>query len=398
MKKFLAVLMSIVLVMSLGVSAFAAVSGDNDVLKFDENGEFKIFNICDIQDKYPLHKTTKAFITDMLKIHQPDIVVLGGDNTVSSKETKADAIKEICDMFVQNETYFTLVFGNHDDEQGVSREELFAMYKEFGGKYCLAYDAVPELTGVGTHNLTVKSSDGSRIAYNLYMFDSNTYAHDENGEWRGYDSVHEDQIDWYKSTSAEVKAANGGETVYAMAFQHIIVQEIYDLMFYKSPIALGEATRNFDGKTYTIFPFVHNIKDGVLLEAPCPGYYNYGQFDAFVETGDVVATFSGHDHLNSFIVEKDGVDIVNTPGCSFESYGEPATRGIRMLTINEADTSVYKSEMLTVSEYFLGDGAYLESFGEYTKLDAILGALEMVFFKLYFQFIDLIYILTGIEM
>ena len=83
MKKFLAVLMSIVLVMSLGVSAFAAVSGDNDVLKFDENGEFKIFNICDIQDMYPLHKTTKAFITDMLKIHKPDIVVLGGDNTVA---------------------------------------------------------------------------------------------------------------------------------------------------------------------------------------------------------------------------------------------------------------------------------------------------------------------------
>ena len=398
MKKFLAVLMSIVLVMSLGVSAFAAVSGDNDVLKFDENGEFKIFNICDIQDMYPLHKTTKAFITDMLKIHKPDIVVLGGDNTVSTKETKADAIKEICDMFVENETYFTFVFGNHDDEQGVSREELFAMYKEFGGEYCLAYDAVPELTGVGTHNLTVKSSDGSRIAYNLYMFDSNTYTRDENGEWLGYDSVHEDQIDWYKNTSAEVKAANGGETVYAMAFQHIIVQEIYDLMFYKSPIALGEATRNFDGQSYTIFPFVHNIKEGVLLEAPCPGYYNYGQFDAFVETGDVVATFSGHDHLNSFIVEKDGVDIVNTPGCSFESYGEPANRGIRMLTINEADTSVYKSEMLTVSEYVLGDGAYLTEFGDFSKLDAILGAFENVFFKLYFQFTDLIYILTGIEM
>jgi hypothetical protein len=169
-------------------------------------------------------------------------------------------------------------------------------------------------------------------------------------------------------------------------------------MFYKSPIALGEATRNFDCKTYTIFPFVHNIKDGVLLEAPCPGYYNYGQFDAFVEMGDVVATFSGHDHLNSFTVEKDGVDIVNTPGCTFESYGDPANRGIRMLTISEADTSVYKSEMLTVSEYVLGDGAYLTEFGDFSKLDAILGAFENVFFKLYFQITDLIYMLTGIKM
>ena len=398
MKKFIAVLMSMILVLSLGTVAFAAAPGDNDVLRFDENGEFKIFNICDIQDKYPLHATTKAFITDMLKIHQPDLVVLGGDNTVATKETKADAIKEICDMFVENDTYFTLVFGNHDDEQGVSREELLAMYQKFGGEYCLAYDAVPELTGVGTHNLTVKSSDGSKIAYNLYMFDSNTYTRDAEGNHLGYDAVHEDQIEWYKSNSAEVKAENNGETVYAMAFQHIIVQEIYDLMFYKSPIALGEATRNYDGQSYTMLPFVHNIKDGLLLEVPCPGYYNYGQFDAFVEMGDVVATFSGHDHLNSFTVEKDGVDIVNTPGCSFESYGEPATRGIRMLTINEADTSVYKSEMLTVSEYVLGDGAYLTEFGEYSRMDAILGAVEMLFFKLYFQFTDLIYILTGIKM
>ncbi len=392
MKKVIAVLMSALLILSLSTVAFAAVPGDNDVLKFNENGEFKIFNICDIQDNFPLHATTKAFITDMLKIHQPDIVVLGGDNTVASKETKADAVKEICDMFVENETYFTFVFGNHDDEQGVSREELFAMYKLYGGKYCLAYDAVPELSGVGTHNLTVKSSDGSKIAYNLYMFDSNSYTE------YGYDSVHADQVEWYKNNSAEIKAANGGETVYAMAFQHIIVQEIYDLMFYKSPIALGEATRNYDGQSYTIFPFVHNIKDGVLLEVPCPGYYNYGQFDAFVEMGDVVATFSGHDHLNSFTVEKDGVDIVNTPGCSFESYGDPATRGIRMLTINEADTSVYKSEMLTVSEYVLGDGAYLTELGDYTKMEAILGAVEMIFFKLYFQLTDLIYMLTGIKM
>ncbi len=392
MKKVIAVLMSALLILSLSTVAFAAVPGDNDVLKFDENGEFKIFNICDIQDNFPLHATTKAFITDMLKIHQPDIVVLGGDNTVASKETKADAVKEICDMFVENETYFTFVFGNHDDEQGVSREELLEMYKLYGGEYCLAYDAVPELSGVGTHNLTVKSSDGSKIAYNLYMFDSNSYTE------YGYDSVHADQVEWYKNNSAEIKAANGGETVYAMAFQHIIVQEIYDLMFYKSPIALGEATRNYDGQSYTIFPFVHNIKDGVLLEVPCPGYYNYGQFDAFVEMGDVVATFSGHDHLNSFTVEKDGVDIVNTPGCSFESYGDPATRGIRMLTINEADTSVYKSEMLIVSEYVLGDGAYLTEFGDFTKIDAVLGAVEKIFFKLYFQFTDLIYMLTGIKM
>lgn len=398
MKKVIAIALSILLIFSHSAIAFAANSGENDVLKFDKNGEFKIFNICDMQDDYPMNETIVAFIKDMIKMHNPDIVVLGGDNTTASKETKAEAVKEICNIFVETETYFTFVFGNHDDEQGVSREELFALYKLYGGKYCLAYDAVPELSGVGTHNLTVKSSDGSKIAYNLYMFDSNSYAYDDAGNSLGYDAVHTDQIEWYKNTSAVLKAANGGETVKAMAFQHIIVQEINEMMFYDFPIAIGEATRNYESGSYTYLPFVHNIKDGFLLEAPCPGYYNYGQFDAFVETGDVVAVFSGHDHLNSFTVEKDGVDIVNTPGCTFGSYGDPATRGIRMLTINEADTSVYESEMLTLSDYILNGGDYLTAYGDYTKAEAILGIFEMEFFNLYFQFADLLYMLTGVKL
>ena len=397
MKRFV----SIVLVLMLAFGAcfsMSASADDGAVLEFDKNGEFKVMHLCDCQDGHPADQKMLKFIDAALKEYQPDIVVLGGDNTTASKETKADAVKELCDIFVDTETHFTFVFGNHDDEQGVSREELFKMYKLYGGKYCLAYDAVPALSGVGTHNLTVKSSDGKRIAYNLYMFDSNSYVYDNEGERLGYDCVHEDQIEWYKNTAKELKAANGGETVKAMAFQHIIVQEINELMFYEFPFALGEATRNYDGQSYTYLPFVYNIKDGFLLEAPCPGYYNYGQFDAFVETGDVVAVFSGHDHLNSFTVEKDGVDIVNTPSCTFGSYGDPTTRGIRMLTINESDTSVYKSELLTISEYVLNGGEHITEYGDVSKGNATLGIFGMAFFDAYLQLTDIVYTLTGIKL
>lgn len=391
MKKLISVFLSVVMIFTMSLVAFAAVPGENDVLKFDENGEFKIFNICDIQDNYPIHKTAVAFIKDMIEIHDPDLVILGGDNSTASKETKEQAIEELCNIFVDSETYFTFVFGNHDDEQGVSREELLEMYKRFGGEYCLAYDADPGLTGVATHNLTVKSSDGTRIAYNLYMFDSNSYTRDEEGNHLGYDCVHEDQIEWYKNTSAAVKEANGGETVPAMAFQHIVVQEAFEKLFIESPFNLGSLTLNFDGKYYTYLPYVHDIKDGFLLEAPCPGYYNYGQFDAFVETGDVVAVFSGHDHPNTYTVTKNGVDIVNTPGASFESYGDNSVRGLRMITLNENDTSSYESEVLTVSEYILGDGAHLTEFGEITVLDAVFGKLQKILMNIYVKFVGLFF-------
>ncbi len=391
MKRIVSVLISFMMLFCFSSLAFAVVPAENDVLRFDENGEFKIFNICDIQDMYPMHKTAKQFITDMINIHQPDLIILGGDNTVSTAATKAQAIEEICNIFVETKTYFTLVFGNHDDEQGVSREELLKLYQKYGGEYCLAYDAVPSLTGVGTHNLVVKSSDGSRIAYNLYMFDSNSYTYDEDGNQLGYDAVHEDQIEWYKTNSAEIKAENDGETVYAMAFQHIVVQEAFDELFIESPVNLGSLTLNFDGKSFTYLPFVRDIKDGFLLEAPCPGYYNYGQLDAFVETGDVVAVFSGHDHPNSYTVNKNGVDIVNTPGASFESYGDNSVRGLRLITLNEKDTSVYTTEVLTVSEYILDGGEHLLEFGEITMADAVLGKLQKILMTLYIKMMHFVF-------
>ncbi len=390
-KKFLALVLCLSIVFSSAVIAFAAVPGENNALSFDENGEFRIFNICDIQDNYPMHKTAKQFITDMIEIYDPHIVILGGDNTVSSADTKADAIKELCDIFVESETYFSLVFGNHDDEQGVSREELLELYQLYGGEYCLAYDADAALTGVGTHNLVVMSSDKTKIAYNLYMFDSNSYTYDENGTRLGYDAVHEDQIEWYKNTTATLKAANNGRTVPAMAFQHIVVQEAFEELFIESPLNLGSLTLNFDGKSYTYLPFVRDIKSGFVLEPPCPGYYNYGQLDAMAEAGDVVAIFSGHDHPNSYTVTKKGVDIVNTPGASFESYGDNAVRGLRLITLNENDPWNYETEVLTVSEYILNGGSHLTQYGEITKLDAILGVMEKMFFEIYLDLVRFIY-------
>ena len=86
----------------------------------------------------------------------------------------------------------------------------------------------------------------------------------------------------------------------------------------------------------------------MLLEPPCPGDDNFGQFDALVEQG-TVAVFSGHDHINTFTVEYNGVDIVNTPGCTFQSYGQDYNRGARLITLHEGETE-YDSEVLLIAE------------------------------------------------
>ncbi len=365
MKRFVSIMLALML--AFGVCAISASADDAATLKFDANGEFKIMHLTDCQDDYPNDETMLKFIDATLKKYQPDIVVLGGDNSVGpdnmKREDKENAIKELCSVFVANETYFTLVFGNHDREQGYENDELLPMYQEFGGKYCLAYDAVPALHGTGTHNLPVMSSDGTKVKFNLWMFDSGSKYIDENGNNLGiYDCVREDQIKWYQEESKALETAAGGK-VPSLAFQHIVVGEVFEALFHESAVDLGALTPKANGKIYSFFPKTENILDGFIFEFPCPSEKNHGQFDALVERGDVLAIFSGHDHINTYTTELDGVKIINTPGATYHSYGNEITRGMRMITVKESDPWNFETEVVTVSRFALDNEDFASDAG-----------------------------------
>ena len=365
MKKILSIILALVMIFSAFSIASSAVEIENP-LKF-KNGEFKIMHICDCQDEYPQDQRMLKFIDAALKEYQPDIVVLGGDNIVGPPEMtlehKKQSIEELCQVFVDNKTYFTLVFGNHDREQGFENDELLPMYQIYGKGYCLAYDEVPSLHGTATHNHPVMSSDGKKIKFNLWMFDSGSKYIDENGNNLGiYDCVREDQIEWYQAKSKALDTLAGGK-VPSLAFQHIVVGEVYEALFHESLVDLDVVTPKANGKIYSFFPKTENIQDGFLFEFPCPSEKNHGQFDAMVKGGDVLAVFSGHDHINSYTTELDGVKIINTPGATFDSYGNDIVRGVRMITVKEDNTWDFETEVVTISQFALDNKDFAEDAG-----------------------------------
>lgn len=356
-KRIVSIALAICLIMGAAMPAFAA---DSKTLSFDENGEFKILHLTDCQDTYPQNQTMMTYIDYMLKTYEPDLVILGGDNAVGPKETKEEEIKSLVEPFVRNEVYFTLVFGNHDHEQGVDKDTLLKYYQKFGGKYCLAYDTDPKMSGTATHNLPVYASDGSGIKFNVWMFDSGSYVYDESGNRLGYDCVREDQIKWYQETSKALEA-EAGEKVPSLAFQHIVVKEAYDAMFPEVMFEIPYITETYDGTTYSVINPDTSAFIGHIQEPPSPGYYNFGQFDAMVERGDVSAVFAGHDHKNSYEVEHKGVMIINTPGVSFHAYGSEFVRGSRLITINEDDPADFTSKVITVNDAALNDHDFAAS-------------------------------------
>ncbi|HZK38523.1 MAG TPA: metallophosphoesterase [Clostridia bacterium] len=366
MKKILSAILVLVMAFSLaGAVSANGMQGPQSTLQFDESGKFKILFMADVQDKYPMKEAAVQFINEVLDACKPDLVIFGGDNIVTDDIL---AYEQLLAPLVERGVDFTMVFGNHDDESThLNPEQILVEYQKRPG--CLAYDPEPSLHGCATHNLEIKSSDGSKTAFNLWMFDSGDYATYENGE-SGYDCVRADQIQWYKNQSAALQAANGGELVPSLAFQHIIVQEVYQAAYFKTP-KLGKLTKNFcDGTSYGVVPNLFKI-DGIIQEGPCPSLDNEGQWDAFVERGDVLGCVFGHDHVNSFVVDFKGVDIIQCPGVSYNSYGNTNVRGATLFTIDESKPFEYEKELITAASLAVKDGSALPGLDGYSKWDYI---------------------------
>ena len=355
------ILIFIMLTGCFSFSAHAEKSSKEKTLQFNKNGKFTILNFSDIQDGYPLNPLTKKYIEDTVDMVKPDLIVLTGDNIsgfdVHEKDAAELAIREFMDIFQERGIKVAAVFGNHDDESALADKNYqMSVYESYD---CfVGYNEGDAIPGVGTYNLPIMSSDGERVAFNIWMTDSGTY-NTENDQG-GYACTTKEQIAWYVEKSNELKAANGGEPVYSINFQHIIVPEIFD--------ALAEGT---EGEENTMphgngFVTLPEGVEGTLHETPCPPNYNNGQFAAFVQQGDVLATVSGHDHTNNFVINHKGVDIINTPGVGFSSYNDE-TVGSRVFVIDENDPTDYETYMEGYFDVYGDDEEALYRYQAYSR-------------------------------
>ncbi|MBQ4266777.1 MAG: metallophosphoesterase, partial [Clostridia bacterium] len=199
-------------------------------LRFNEEGKFKILQISDLQDCVLFRDMSKDFLNYLLDTEKPDLVVLTGDNIGPGTSKTGDlmylTIHEFMSIFEEKGVKVASVFGNHDGEDNAyGKDEQIELYKRYS---CYVGSDTPELSGSGTYNLPVLSSKSDKTVFNLWFFDSGE-RNDEN-DLGGYGCVHKDQIEWYVETEKALTKENGGAPVPSLAFQHIIIPEVFDVL------------------------------------------------------------------------------------------------------------------------------------------------------------------------
>lgn len=378
-KKVLAVILAVVLAFgALSIAVFAKTSAEADThLQFDENGEFKIMQIADMQDGFPMKTITKNLIRKAIETENPDLIVLTGDNINSSAGESAliyaPSINEFMSIFEEYGIPVAAVFGNHDAEGNISRAQQMEVYEKYDCFVGCAGEDMGNYT-CGTYYVPLYSStDADDMVFNLWMIDSGDY--NRENDLGGYAAVTKSQIDWYVKAEAELAAANGGEVVPSILFQHIVVPEIFDAL---EP-ADAETGTCTNGTNYYKLP---EGAKGKLPEYPCPPNYNNGEFDALYENGNVLGIFFGHDHYNTYEVDYKGIKLCNTPGVGFASYNG-IDNGVRTITLHEDDLTTFDTEVVTYLELFEGDETAMAFFELNSESTDVLTKI-IAFFKYLF--------------
>ncbi len=272
----------------------------------------------------------RAFDTcyDLIKRTQPDLIVITGDLVYpiplqSFSTNNLVPLWQLAEFMNNVGIPWAMVYGNHDTELIAKYDVktlngIFRQMKNDPDCPLLYADTQPDIYGRYNQYIRIENPDGN-LERVCFLIDSNDYV-SGSSEINDYDSVHADQIGWYRET-VEALALEEGRTVPSFVFMHIPFRAFADA---------ADALERGDPEARYLFG-----ENGEGVSYPD---HDNGFFQAILEEQSTQAVFVGHDHLNNMGVNYRGVDLVYSKSIDFLAYPgiahETAQRGGTLITLD----------------------------------------------------------------
>lgn len=326
--------------------------GEDGYPQFVTDRPVKIMQLTDIHiggGWISAEKDKKALncVAAMVSAEKPDLVIITGDivfptpNDAGTINNKTGA-KIFAEMMETLGVYWTVTFGNHDTEAYgyYSREDIGDFYAGDDLKYCLFEPGPDNVDGCGNQIINVRNSQGI-ITQSLFLFDSHSYT-DKFGIKSEYDNIHPNQVEWYSESLYELNEENKSviekadesalplsaenyENIKSLAFFHIPLKEFDD--------AWTAYTENGNSSSDNLIYYYGQKNENV-----CYGAGSDNLFETMQSAGSTQGIFCGHDHVNNYSLEYNGIRLTYGMSVDYLAYKDIDKqgnyRGCTLITVN----------------------------------------------------------------
>jgi len=268
--------------------------------------DFVILNIADIHFSDFGYRVffsvfAEATLKQLVAETQPDLILLSGDNVCG--ESTYYSIRHLTDLMESFGIPWAPVFGNHDDEGNCDLNFLADVMMK--APHCL-FKKGDERMGSG--NYVINIAEGDKVCETIVMMDSH------------HSQANELQQSWYKWVCEGTQRVTGGTSEVTLV-QHIPLPE-YQYAYDKSYSA-GVWTDNGFGE----------LNEKICCERDGDGNpVQRGFFDVIKATGNTEYIFCGHEHMNDFSVDYDGIRLTYCMKIGKNSGYQPGFDGGTVIT------------------------------------------------------------------
>ena len=263
--------------------------------------EVKILQLTDIQT-YNIQQCEAVYpmVRAMVESTDPDILVLTGDNIADASTREVlDAMISLLDSF---EIPWALVFGNHDRESLVPMEEICETIENSNYGILKTGDLLDRY-GNYYYNLYING----RLSRSLIFMDS------------AQSNFTKEQVDWYRDTVNSIENKSK-KKIKSFVFYHIPVCEVTE--------------------AHELYKLDSSIGTGVQNEPVCDQGINTGFFDVAKELRSTDAMFYGHDHVNTTMLNYEGILLCYGIKIGHTSYFDASIQGANLITVTSNDFKV----------------------------------------------------------
>ena len=311
--------------------------------------DFKILNLTDTQlsneewaDGHKHRAILEYTVKELVDRVRPDLITISGDLSWAGHDHAYDMLARFIDSFG---IPWAPVWGNHDNQKGAEYiDSVATRYMTYPN--CIYEKGDPTL-GNGNYVISIEENGvpvEAVIMLDTHDRDPYTTADGETKlEWA---KLYPAQAEWIKSELDTFKARGCKDATLVM---HIPIHayRLASKAAYKDGIDLKSITPEMaEGEECWNEGYTDSI--GVQYEGIGSYPEDDGMLAAFKDMGIIKHLVAGHEHVNNFMINYEGIKMIYALKIGAGCYWDPILNGGTVITINENGVKSAEHEYVKV--------------------------------------------------